>query len=164
MVNQEMRVSTKLVAIFCTFLFACGGTASNGGNVKIYVNYKEILTLPEKYSAGDAGKAVHVEKGKEAKIGGLIFPTKKAMEYAKLKIRYEELYSIATVNKKLATTTVDIANKKINEADKEIDRLRGKQDSWWNRNKVVIGVLGGFTVGVTLSGVIVWGAFRLSNK
>lgn len=159
-----MGFLSKLFLVLVMVFTGCTGAARSTKSTQIYVNYKEVLTLPEKYNGGDTGKVTPIEKGQESKVSGLIFSTKKAMEYAKLKIKYEELYSIASVNKKLATTTVDIANKKINEADKEINRLRNKRDSWWSKNKVTIGVLGGFTVGVTLSGVIVWGAFKLSKK
>lgn len=159
-----MQFSLKIFLVASLILTGCNNATRNHNTTQIYANALKVLTIPERYKATSTEKVVPIEKGNISEINGIVFPTEKAADVARLKIKYNELYGIAKINEQFAITVLKVADEEINKADARINKLQGLNESWWNRNKMTIGVVGGFVVGVSLSGLVVWGAFKLSNK
>lgn len=158
----------KIFSLFLVVIFFVSCSHGNGTYRKtdIYNKAKELLKIPEKHEKKKwpEGTIVAVEKGKLAPFSGILLSEERAKDAGELRIKYDYLYTISKVNSKFSVSVLDIANDQINNADKKINKLRDKNNSWWSRNKVSLGVVCGFVVGVTLSGVIVWGAFKISKK
>jgi hypothetical protein len=86
------------------------------------------------------------------------------MDAAKLRISYNKLFDISSINSRFFKVVIDVADKQLQDADAEIRRLRRKERSWWGRNKLSIGLVGGFVFGVSITGLIVWGVAKATQK
>lgn len=113
----------------------------------------ELTTLP-KYKGPSEGKSKAISEGEEAPFDGVILDETKGFGAAELRISYDELYSVAQANNKFLLTVIEIQGRELYRADEvvkrkdeELDRLR---NSWWQRNKVWIGIGAGILVGAAI--------------
>jgi hypothetical protein len=123
---------------------------------------KELTTIPAYVAPSSEGKIVDVEEKEAAPFAGVLLDEIKATKVAELRIAYDEVYRLALADRKYALSVIQIQEQELYRADKLIDvrekQLKEIRDSWWERNKVWVGVgvglLGG--VGVSLAAGTVW--------
>ena len=86
-----------------------------------------------------------VEAGDEASFAGLLVSEAVAVRYDLLRVRYPELRVRYEQDRKVWAAHRELYETRLQLADKAI---RDLQPSWWERNAVSLGLLGGVTLGV----------------
>jgi len=152
------RASAILLAA-ALLAMGCGQTVTASNRKAIYQDVPNLSTLPEKVTSKKwpENTIVSLEKGTPAPFSGILFIEQRALEAGKVRIEYDGLYAIAEINRRLMVTIIKIADKQLADADNQIELLHNKTNSWWVRNAFAIGVVGGFVIGVGLTGLVVWG-------
>jgi len=115
---------------------------------------KELTVLPEYQAPTSDGQVRSISEGEVAAFAGVLLDEEKAMATAHLRIAYDELYALSVANNKFFLTVIEIQGRELYRADRVllykdnvIDRLR---NSWWQRNKVWIGITVGIIGGVAI--------------
>lgn len=155
--SEFKAASLLMVLMFVTA--GCTQAADAGKRKPIYQDTPGLTELPERIPVKkwDKGTIVAVEQGTQVPFSGILMIEPRAVEAGEVRIAYDKLYAIADINRKLTVAVVKVADRQLEDADKQIDQLRAKNNSWWTRNSLSIGVVGGFVIGVSLTGLVVWG-------
>jgi len=147
--------------IFFLMLLLCVGCAKKE-NVQIEYperlplteQSKELTMLPEYQAPTEEGQTAPVNEGDPAPFDGVLLDETKGFAAANLRIAYDELHSTALANNKFFLTVIEIQGRELHRADEvilrkdqEIDKLR---NSWWQRNKVWVGVSLGLIGGIVV--------------
>lgn len=153
------------VFIIALFLVACSKES------KPEVAYPKHLPVTEKvegiskvpeYQPPTDGKVVAISKGDVSEMDGICLDEKKAFASADLRTNYDEVYQLYLTDRKLFLFVVQTQEQQLFRGDqiiaqKEAD-LKKIRDSWWQRNKLSIGIGIGVVVGaaVVLAGGRIW--------
>jgi len=156
---------TLVVTMFAMGLWACAPAAQVAKRQPIFQKAEELSKLPARVPkpAKKTGTIVALNKGDQAPFGGIILTEERAKGAAKLRIAYDELYDIAAINRRFTGVALRAADAQLAAADKELAQLKQARNSWWARNKVLIGVITGAILGLAFGGLAVWGAGQLSK-
>ena len=115
---------------------------------------KEFSKMPV-YQPPIEGKVIGLQLDDPAPFDGVLLSDTKAEAAAKLRINYDEMYQLALVDRKFLVTVIEIQEKELYRADQIIDykerQLIKLRDSWWERNKLPIGIAIGVVVGAGLT-------------
>jgi hypothetical protein len=161
------HLAISLIVIVTFFAVGCASRAADQAKRKpIYQRAHELLKVPPKHEKKKWPKntIISLEKGMPAPSPGILLSEPRAMDAAKLRISYNKLFDISSINSRFFKVVIDVADKQLQDADAEIRRLRRKERSWWGRNKLSIGLVGGFVFGVSITGLIVWGVAKATQK
>lgn len=112
---------------------------------------KGVTKLPP-YKGPVEGQTIGLEQDEGAPFAGILLSEEKAFAAASLRINYDETYRLASSNHKYLLALITIQEKELYRADRvvaqkrvEIKKLR---DSWWQRNKLWVGIGGGLFAGI----------------
>lgn len=147
--------------IFLLMLLLCVGCAKRETTEVKYPDRlplteqsKELTMLPEYQAPTSEGKTAPLAEGEEAPFDGVLLDETKGFAAANLRIAYDELHSTALANNKYFLTVIEIQGRELYRADEvvkrkdiELDKLR---NSWWQRNKVWVGISLGLIGGVAI--------------
>lgn len=153
----------RFLVIFITIFYL--GCASNTIKETKKPVASEIEAIPQKIPVKQwpKGTIVAVEKGNPAPFSGVLFTEERAMEAGKVRVAYDEVHSIAVINRQLSNIVINVVNKQLAAADEEIAKLKASQNSWWNRNKLAIGIVIGVVATALTGGLSIWGATQLTK-
>ena len=116
---------------------------------------EENSEMPEYLYVSGLGNIVPVSKGDMVPIDGFIIDEVSAGGIGDLRISYDELYKLSESNKKYLLSIVHIQEEEMRRADAIIARreaeLQEIRDSWWERNKVFVGIGVGVVLGVGIT-------------
>jgi hypothetical protein len=149
-------------ALVVVLLVGCSRTTPIPKSPSIAKRYKEVTELP-KYQVKKtwAKRTIQsLKKGDPALFDGIIFIEKRALEAGRLRIAYDELYKIAEINRRFVNVVIKVSDDALRKADAKVRRLRALRNSWWSRNKLSIGLVGGFVIGIGVTGLIVYGVSK----
>lgn len=141
--------------IFIFFIFGCSKEMpipAYPERLPITEQAKEITKLPPYNGPVSEGQTVELEQDEGAPFSGILLSEEKAFAVANLRINYDETYRLASSNHRYMLALVTIQEKELYRADRivaqknlEIKKLR---DSWWQRNKLWVGISGGLFAGI----------------
>lgn len=147
--------------LFMCFLFILAGCAAKQAvssypdHLPITEQAKELTKLPAYRAPLKEGEVLPIGVGEQSPVNGVVMTEDKAFAAAELRVAYDEIYGLANSNTKYLTSIVMIQEKELYRADsviaareKELDEIR---NSWWDRNKVWVGIGIGIVGGVGLS-------------
>lgn len=110
-----------------------------------------VMDVPEYYGPSQ-GSVISLEEGEPAPISGTLLDEQKAIGAAKLRIAYDEVYQIASLQQRATSLSVGILEKELQSADnaikdrdRKIDEL---ENSFWAKHKLVIGIISGTILGL----------------
>lgn len=113
---------------------------------------EESSKMPEHLPIFGLGNIVPASKGDTIPIDGFIIDEVSAGGIADLRISYDELYKLSESNRRYLLSIVHIQEEEMQRADVIIARreaeLQEIRDSWWERNKVFVGIGVGVVLGV----------------
>jgi hypothetical protein len=126
---------------------------------------ERLLSLPKlpKKKSWTKGSIVPVEKGKACPISGIALTEPRAKSVARFRIKCDELDRAADVNRRYCLKVIGIYKKNLAAADAEILRLRQKQGSWYQQNKVAVWVSVTVVLMGGLFGLSLWGLDKIRN-
>jgi hypothetical protein len=85
-------------------------------------------------------------------MDGILLDEEKAIAAANLRIAYDEVYRLAESNHKYMVSVIQIQEQELQRGDEMLKQknaeLRRLRDSWWQRNKLSVGISIGLVVGV----------------
>jgi len=118
--------------------------------------------LPVYQAPSENVQAADMAKGDPAPFDGILIDEQAALNAGALRVNYDEIYQIAQVDRKFMTTVVQIEEQELYRSQKMIElreaELKELRDSWWERNKLMVGIgvgiLGG--AGLTLAAGVIW--------
>ena len=159
-----MRLKSISVILFLVF-FGCSKQQKEPeypARLPITEQTKEVTAIPAYVAPSSEGNIVDIDEKEAAPFAGVLLDEIKATKAAELRIAYDEVYRLALANQKFTLSVIQIQEQELYRADKMIDvkerQLAEIRDSWWERNKVWVGVgvglLGG--VGLSLAAGTVW--------
>jgi len=167
MTGTERRgIALILVTTMLTMTtWACAPQVQTAKRAPIFEKAQELSKLPARVEkpAKKTGTVVAVRKGDQVPFDGILLTEDRAKKAARLRISYDELYDIATINRRFTGVALRAADEQLAAADKEIARLRKAQDSWWNRHKLTVGIVIGTILTLGLGGLAVWGVNELKK-
>lgn len=116
---------------------------------------KELTELPEYQAPTEGGQTAGVSEGDTVKFDGILITEDKAMAGARLRISYDEVYRLAGSDRKYLLSVLEIQEKGLYRGDQIIDQkeaqLQKIRDSWWQRNKLGVGIGTGLILGIVVS-------------
>jgi len=116
---------------------------------------KELSALPDYQEPSSEGQAVAVAEGEPAPIDGILLDETKAGLVAELRISYDELYRMSDAQIRYLLAVIEIQEKELYRGDQIIDwkeaQLQEIRDSWWERNKLGVGLTLGIVGGIVVS-------------
>jgi hypothetical protein len=157
-VREGMRTLLPLVVVF---LVACGGfkptVPTVPDDVRKRVELRELpedpaeITLPDGLPPGDW--VVAYESKLCEMVGchdkdGLVVSEERAWRDAMYRIKYRELRRFYRADQTVWDVHRELYETRLMLADQEIQRL---QPSWWDKNKLQFGVVGGLIMGIATS-------------
>lgn len=122
----------------------------------------DLTKVPEYNTPTTEGDVVPIEEGEVSPIDGIVITEDKAFSAAGLRTDYDELYQLHLTDNKVLIHVIRSQEQElfrgdqiIAKKDDELDRLR---NSWWQRNKLSIGIASGVVIGaiIVLAGGRVW--------
>ncbi len=162
------KFKSKKISILILFSFFCSCVTQVQDTKRkpIYDNTSDMYEVPKKHEKKNwkEGTVVPVEKNQPAPFRGILITEERASDAALLRISYDELHGIAEVNRRLAKTVLAVADKQLEDADKEINRLKDQNNSWWTRNKFTVGLIIGIFATALTGGLLYWGASELQKQ
>lgn len=162
-----------LLAALCIFVCSCAvkkETVREPRHLPITDQAKGLTTLPEYQGPIATGQTQGVAKGDEVPFDGIVLTEDKAMAAANLRISYDELYRLAESDRKYLLTVVEIQEGTLQLGDKRIEKLEGElaeiRNSWWENNKMEVGIAVGIVVGVavTAGAGVIWAESQGASK
>lgn len=155
---------TLVITMFTMGVWACAPqVADTPARQPIFQRAEELAKLPTRIPKPEkaTGTVLPMRKGDQAPFDGIIFTEERAKRAAELRIGYDELYDIASINGRFIGVALRAADAQLAAADKEVAKLRADRNSWWNRNKLVVGLVLGTLLTLGIGGFAVWGAGQL---
>lgn len=152
----------KTVIFAVVLMVGCSSAPKIPTTPSIAKRYKDVTELPKQLIKKEwpRGTIQPLKKGNPALFDGIIFIEKRAFEAGRLRIAYDELYRIAEINRRFINVVIKVSDDALRKADIEVRRLRALRNSWWSRNKLSIGLVGGFVIGIGVTGLIVYGVSK----
>jgi hypothetical protein len=157
---MALTIVVALVAVTS----GCADAASQAKRKPIYNDLK-VVDIPAKLvkKTWPKGTIVGITKEKPAPFSGILLNEKRAKSVGQLRIAYDHLYDVASINRKFTLTVLKEADNRLSQADAEIRRLRKKQNTWWARNRTWILLLSGSVFTMALGGLALWGVTELKK-
>jgi len=116
---------------------------------------KELTALPSYSNPESKGLAAPLSKDEVAPFDGVILDEEKAMAVMDLRAAYDEVYSLASSDRKYLLSVIEIQERELHRGDQVIrqreEQLWEIQNSWWERNKITASVMLGLVLGVGLA-------------
>ena len=143
--------------------FCCAPAVTETQRPRIYKNALEIIKVPahSPKKAWPEGTIQQTTKGQASPMDGIVLSEERAKDAGLLRIRYDELHAIATANHKFMEVVLKTGDQQLEAADKKNALLRSKLDSWWNRNKVAVGVVLGIVCTSVASSLLYWSVSKM---
>lgn len=149
----------RLWILFFLVCFGCAREAKPKveypSRLPIFEQAQGLTVMPEYLLADNEGGIVGVSKGDVAEFDGLLFSEEKALAVGELRIAYDEVYRLAITDRKYFLSVIEIQERELYRGDQVIqekeNQLKKIRDSWWERNKVSVGITIGIISGVALS-------------
>lgn len=98
-----------------------------------------------------------IKKGEESPFSGVLMNEATAIKVGKIRIEFKSLENKVKINTDLWEFKENEYKEALKKADKKIEKL--SQKSWWNQNKLWVGVVVGFIA----SSVATYGAYKLAT-
>lgn len=95
--------------------------------------------------------------------GGFVMSEQKLVSLSELRLYAEQTYSDGLANGAICTAHLDATWNQLKKADKLLDDIHERENSWWNRNKGTITFAAGFIVGAGSSILIVYGVSQATE-
>jgi len=154
------------LVVFCISVTGCAKAASQYKRKPIYDDLS-VVDIPPKLKKEEwpkEHKILPVTKGDPAPVSGFLFTEKRAKSLADLRIEYDRLYDVASINRKFTLAVLKEADNQLQKADAKIQRLESEKNTWWNRNRTWVLLLAGSVTTLVLGGFAVWGVSELRDK
>jgi len=146
----------RFFSIFFLFILGCGKETkpvpAYPQRLPITEEARELTSLPPYKAPIEGGKVVGVSRGDTVPFDGHCMTEDKSFATLDLRISYDELYRNCRADHKALMALVMIQEKALYRGDQIIDRkeadLRRIRDSWWQKNKLSIGIGTGIVLGI----------------
>jgi len=153
-----MKKVTVFVLVFLIFCSCTKGPVVHPEipqKLPLSAQAEENSEMPEYLHPSGLGNIAPATKGDVAPIDGFFIDEVSAGSIADLRISYDELYKLTESNKKYLLSIVHIQEEEMQRADAIIARreaeLQEIRNSWWERNKVFVGLGIGVVVGIGIT-------------
>jgi hypothetical protein len=111
--------------------------------------------LPEYTPATGVGQIEDVMEGELVPFDGVVLDEETGFAVAQLRIDYDEVYWLAVKSRIFLLGVIRMQEQGLQKSDRRIKELEADlhelRDSWWARNKLVVGIGTGIVLGVVLS-------------
>ncbi len=153
------------LAAFCISISGCAKAAAEYKRKPIYDDLTVVDIPPKlKKKTWPNGTILPITKDQAAPMPGILFSEKRAKSVAELRIEYDRLYDVASINRKFTLSVLKEADNQLRKADAKIQKLEAQRNSWWNRNRNWILILTGSVTTLVLGGLAVWGVSELKGS
>jgi hypothetical protein len=154
------------LAILLTLLIGCGGAipVSIGAKTSQAFRVEEEKLPPrpdEKPIPPDKDWVVPLAKDTPSPKNGVLISPEKAVRAAKYKARYNELRTLAELDKRVWKNRAVIHDEQLGQANRTIKQLT---PGWWDKNKGTLGFTTGMVLGAVMTIFVVYGVDQVQEK